>query len=183
MTWIDLTEHPVSVEEIARISTTKDVAGLSIGSFPDAVEIDGKALAEIGNITTIRGLDFFITGVKEKDWAFLSRLKKLEHLHIDGEHLELGDNFLEVASKLHSLKTLRVIPESGFSDAAIAKLASLRNLTELDLSSSLMTDQSLKVMAGFKKLKSLRLQSPNVSKKEAEKLLDSTAIKHLRVIN
>jgi hypothetical protein len=88
--WIDLTEHPVSAEGIARISTLNDVSGLDIGYFPDVVRIDGKALCKIGDIKGLRNLNFYITGVKEKDWSFLAKLPKLEYLDVDGEQLNLG---------------------------------------------------------------------------------------------
>jgi hypothetical protein len=169
-TWIDLTDHPVSAEEIAYISTLKGVTGLDIGYFPDVVRTDGKALSKIGDIKGLRDLSFYITGVEEKDWSFLTKLSKLDYLHVDGEQLDLGDDFLRFVSRLKALKTLRIMPQSNFSDEGIGKLASLQNLTELSLTSSLMTDRSLKTIGELKKLNTLFLASPHLSDEAAKRI-------------
>ncbi len=169
-TWIDLAEHPVSAEGVAHVSTLKGVTDLDIGYFPDVVRIDGKALSKIGDIRSLRGVNFFITGVKEKEWSFLAKLSKLEYLHVDGQQLNLGDDFLQLVSKLKRLKTLRIIPHSNFSDEGIARLASLQNLTELSLSSSLITDRSLRTIGELKKLRFLYLASPRLTDDAAEHL-------------
>jgi hypothetical protein len=180
-TWIDLTDHPVSAEAIARISTLKGVTDLDIGYFPDVVRTDGKALSSIGDIKGLRGLSFFITGVKEKDWSFLAKLSKLEYLHVDGEQLDLGDEFLQFVSRLKRLKTLRIAPESDFSDEGIAKLASLQNLTELRLSSSLMTDRSLTTISELKKLRILSLWSPRLTDDAAEHLANLREFQNIAI--
>jgi Leucine-rich repeat (LRR) protein len=180
-TWIDLAEHPVSAKEISRISTLKGVTGLDIGYFPDVVQIDGKALSKIGDIKGLRGLSFYITGVKEEDWSVLAKLSKLEYLRVDGEQLDLGDDFLQFVSRLKRLKTLQIAPHSNFSDEGIAKLASLQNLTELSLSSSLMTDRSLRTIGELKKLRILYLASPHLTDDAAERLANSRTFEEITV--
>lgn len=179
-TSIDLAGHPVTVETIARISSLKGVTMLDIGYFPDAVRIDGKALAEIGELKGLRGISCYITGVEEKEWSFLAKLSKLEYLDVDGEQLNLGDDFLQFVSRLEKLKMLR-IAHSNFSDKGIAKLAALQNLTELRLSSSLMTDRSLQTIGDFKKLRILYLWSPHLTDKAAEQLSKRSAFEEITV--
>ncbi len=104
------------------------------------------------------------------DRSFLVKLSKLEYLHVDGEQLNLGDDFLQLVSKLKRLKTLRIVPQSNFSDEGIAELASLQNLKELSLSSSLITDRSLRTIGELKELRILYLASPRLTDDAAEHL-------------
>jgi hypothetical protein len=176
-------EHPISAEGIARIAALKGVTDLDIGFFPDVVEIDGKALAGIGKIEGLRGLTFYITGVnlKEKDWAFLAKLTEMDSLWVYGEELDLGDDFLQFVSELKALKELVIFPRGKFSDEGVAKLASLQNLTELRLCSSLMTDRSLRTMGELKELRVLDLWSPHLTDDAAERLADSREFEEISV--
>lgn len=178
--WVDFTEHPVSAAIISRISTMKGVTALDIGYFPDVVQIDGKALSKIGCIKGLRSLNCYITGVNEDDWQFLAKLSDLEELLVDGERLELGDDFLRYVSRLKNLRTLR-IQQSDFTDEGIKKLASLKNLTELSLTSPLMTDRSLKTISEFSKLKTLYLSSPHLRDDKPKDLSNLKELQELTI--
>jgi len=170
---ISLSDHDVSLGEMTYVSTLKGVTDMDVGFFPDVVRIDKKALSRIGHMKGIKGLTFYVTGVKEEDWTFLTKLSNLEYLSVDGEHLHLGDDFLQFASKIPSLETMNIPHCSKFTDNGIKKLESLQNLNHLWLSSSLITDESLKTMAKLEKLNTLRLVSPHLTgdgKKHLSKL-------------
>ena len=111
----------------------------------------------------------------------MATLTELEPLWVDGEELDLGDDFLQFVSELTTLKELVIGPRGKFSDEGVAKLASLQNLTELYLSSSLMTDRSLRTIGELKELRVLSLWSPHLTDDAAEHLANSREFEEIRV--
>jgi hypothetical protein len=179
--YISVLEYPISVEGMGPVLALNGVRHLSIGYFPDVVQIDGDAQATVGKLTELRGLEVFITGVEEKDWAFLTQLEKLESLWINGEGLKFGDQLLKAVAKLEHLESLRIDPLGDFSDEGVAKLVASRTLTEVRLSSTHLTDRSLDMLGEIEHLKILNLWSPKFTDAAAERLVNSMKCEEVAV--
>ena len=94
------------------------------------------------------------------------------------ERRQFYDSDFRDARSLAHLQILRV-PGRGITDAAVAEIASLREITELGLGDTVITDEGLRMIATMTSLEWLALSSPRISDAGLEHIATLPRLKSL----
>jgi hypothetical protein len=119
--------------------------------------LDDAAWKEVGSINSLRSLTLWDTNVDGPGIEYLVALKNLKDLHLCGSTLTVDG--CASLSKLEGLESLELHQDRGIqaTDACMPHLARMKNLRNLFLRSSKLTDAGVKELAALTKLEELYL--------------------------
>jgi hypothetical protein len=171
--------HVVRADDFAHLAKIKGLRRLEIGFWGSDSEwatVDGE-ISKLEVLKQIESLSLNVDGIGDDDLRFVAKLPRLTsiELYAGGAEPHSGrkgpgctDRCAEHLSKAAGLESLRFHGNAGLSDRFVDRLtAGARNLKELDLDASLVTDESLRMLADrCPKLERLSLSS-------AERLTDA----------
>lgn len=149
---LSLQQHKITQGELSYVSTLKNVRRLTLGKYPDAVDIECGALTQLKSMEWLEELDVHANTSKSKDWSFLSELE--------------------------SLRALRVGPL--FDERGLKNVSGLEWLESLDLCGDL-SDESASVISELPRLKYLRIVSPRISEEFLKMLEEAAGLRSLIV--
>lgn len=101
-------------------------------------------------------------GLSDAAFAFLANNDELAFLNFEGANA-LTDGVLAHIAGLKKLDYLGIQYAESFTGQGFDKIAGAASITNLELLSSGITDEGLKAISTFKKLQSLRVNSPKVT--------------------
>ena len=153
------------------------------------MEISSEALQLVG---TIGGLEVLWIGkgdLRDKDLAFLPRLKVLKELWIDGSDTVgdpdqphgLTDRAAAMISKLPDLERLRINGEGPYSDEFAKAILQLPKLRHLDITSDSLTDETLARLVEKESIEEVIISSSRFTPKAMRALFESRTIQKLEV--
>ena len=152
-------------EEGARaVATLQELEGLNsnMGGLGD--------LSRYSPLRRLRGINLYESEVTERDVEWLGRCTNLEQIEMRG--VNIGDEGLR---KLCSLKRLKALSVGGgyegpkFTDGCFELLSQLDSLEELELSGNFQ-GRTVEALLRLKKLKYLRVSSPNIGSATMKRL-------------
>ena len=161
----------ISVKEVEEL---KSLAGstlreLRLGEAPEGVDLEKGVLSVLSDFSALEYLHLAKSELRDEDLGFLSKLKALKTLIIQGTDLiydaknhtnGLTDRSVEILAALQNLEELRIYGNGDFSDEFVRKIAAFSKLEALTLSSRRFSDQALEAIAANPRLKKLELRSP-----------------------
>jgi hypothetical protein len=110
------------------------------------------------NLNALRILMLYFTDINDKSFKHIKSFPKLEKLVIFGNQLSyLGLQAIENLSELQSFILLTDYTENPFGDETLEILGSLKNLKEIYLEYSEITNQGIAHLTSLKELQSLNL--------------------------
>jgi Leucine-rich repeat (LRR) protein len=140
----------------AQLGVLKDCRALRILTI-DTMNVSSDAGVALSQLQSIERLEMRSAKILSSDIVMhLKKLPKLKELLI-GNGPSLTDSDMASIGAFEKLEKLWL--PSGIGDATLAEVAKLPNLNELYLNSSsnTLTDESLQLLQGMKKLKKLQL--------------------------
>ncbi|MGL6195403.1 MAG: hypothetical protein ACRC2T_11340 [Thermoguttaceae bacterium] len=137
------------------------------------LELKGKPL----NRLTLRGLDNFT----DEGLALFKDLPKLKRLYLIELSAVTDEGIANLADLAGTLEVLEINNLPKFTDESLKTIAQLKNLKELKIALSAITDKELKLLVDLPKLESLQLiDNGSVDEKVAREIF---ANKKLKVAN
>ena len=136
---------------------------VAIGPTFDA-KITDAGLAHLGDLPSLRSLNFHGAGITD---AGLAHLTNLESLEVESSYIT--DDGLAHLSGLKNLRSLN-LPSTDIRGSGLVHLQDLPRLAELNLGWTNISDATLKHLKEFKNLKVLRLSNVNVTEQAVSDL-------------
>jgi hypothetical protein len=139
--------------EIKSLSKNGRLLAIDFGQINKSAKITSADLSKLARFSDqLISLDLAGLKLADKDLSFLSKLKRLKHLHL---------------------------ANSDANDAALKHIKTLSELQTLNLYNTKVTDAGLTYLTGLKKLKNLYLWKSKATSKGAAKL--KTTLKNLKI--
>ncbi len=169
LTSLSIEGNAISVSGLKYLNNLKNLKILNIKKIKqdnsDIMDISG--LTELEDMTLFLNVDFNyrdgslanIARFRDKDWACLAKLTKLQRLQITG--FGISDAGMKYLSDLKNLEFLSIqcLREESITDDGIKQLASLPNLYRLVIKDGHFTDKALEYLSGMPALNNLELTS------------------------
>ena len=178
------------------VSKKDDLSGVDFLDVDDVrfyqSRLSDAALTRIGSLDHLKTLGLRRVDLKDEDLSFLSELKKLEALFIDGnpkitdeafayladleslEHLWLDSTSVSLAEAIdgRAFRRLKSLNLGGtlVTDAQIKNLKLLTNLESLQFSRNQLTDDGIQELGELKKLRHLTLYNTPVTSEGVARL-------------
>ena len=154
----------------------KELAGLPLESLNIAeTRVTAKGLQSIAKMTSLRTLNLSGLKLKDADLMHLSKLRKLQELVLDSNHIT-GPS-VSGFSQLNLLD----LRNNPVSDAAVPGFVKMKNLSSLDLSETGITDNGAAKLAENRSIQSIALGHTNVGDHAVEALLTLPRLRSLNV--
>ncbi|MBU6453284.1 MAG: hypothetical protein KGS72_15990 [Cyanobacteria bacterium REEB67] len=151
--------------------------------FLGDTQITDKALPTIATLTNLYRLELGCTGITGNGIESLNKISALRSLHLQGLELKpgtmekltgsaqsitvlslsrchLSDEEMKTVGKFTALTQLSIDGNPKISDRGAKNLASMPNLVSLDIMDTSITEKSLPILMGLKKLKKIMVR-PN----------------------
>ena len=141
--------------EMLAIGTTSAKNSGDLLAYGDAILATAAEMPRLRQLT-IRGIGTAADGLE----AF-AKAAHLQELHLD--QVVLNDRALAAIGEMKELRKLELGGKGIVSDAVLAKLAGLPQITELSFSGSGMTDDALRQLANLRDLEILRLPDSKIT--------------------
>ncbi len=131
--------------ETSCLETLLQIDGLVFVGLPDSdfSEAELEVLKQSPLKETLTGLGLSYCPITDRSASFLSRLRKLETLELDGT--QITDQGLKQLARLPQLKVL-ILDHTQVTDYGVGYLASTPNLVELSLSNTSASDEMLETL-------------------------------------
>jgi len=145
--------------------------------------IDDEGVQYVGQMSNMQVLGLNDTDVTDEGMKAIAGLNKLREIHL--VRTQIGDGTMEVVSQLPQIRILK-LRDTQISDKGIELIAGLENLAVLDLSETSspgVTDASAGDFARMKNLKDLNLWTTKVSDETVSKLVDNQKLVKLNLDN
>lgn len=149
----------IDADDFLELAKVKSLRGIAIGSMASAVEsaaIDGD-VSKLGSLKQLESVSLNIEPVADDDLRFVSQLPRLTSIEVfvGGKDETVGregpgctDHCAEHLSKAVRLESLWISGGGELSDQFIDRLtAGTGNLKRLDLDSTVLTDESLRLLS------------------------------------
>ena len=200
LTQLDLSGTKVSDAGMMHLQRLPKLNSLRLGVYEEGANITDEGLKVVGELVKLKHLNLSGTKITERGLAHLEKLSNLEDLSLDNTNIkEAGLASLEPlqalkrlrlytrhpttdvgAEHLAKLKSLERLTEHlHVTDQGVALLATLPELSELELSGKGVTDASATTIAGMKSLKWLHVQECPITDATLEALASAPKLEYL----
>lgn len=183
----------INADDFLELAKVKSLRGIAIGSMASSIEsaaIDGD-FSKLGSVKQLESVSLNVEPVADDDLRFVAQLPRLTSIEVfvGGEDESEGregpgctDHCAEHLSKAVHLESLWVFGGGELSDRFIDRLTDgTRNLKRLDFDSTLLTDESLRLLSDrCPHLEDLSLRSERLTDAGVRHLL---RLKNLRSLN
>jgi beta-lactamase regulating signal transducer with metallopeptidase domain/HEAT repeat protein/Leucine-rich repeat (LRR) protein len=176
---LDLECAVFSEKGLANLAAMTSLEDLGLYSTP----VNDAGLAHLAGLTGLKRLSLSETEITDDGLRHLAAMTALESLDLSGNRLTDA-----AATHLAGLKSLRVLDlrqdsreksDMRIGDAGLARLKSLQNLRDLDITGTYVTDAGLKELAAFTHLEMLALGGPRITNAGLVHLKGLTTLKQL----
>ncbi|MFZ9088901.1 MAG: leucine-rich repeat domain-containing protein [Planctomycetaceae bacterium] len=142
----------ITDEGMAHLANLKKLRRLSCR----LADVSGVGIAHLASCTALDRLELRETSIDDEALEVISKLPALKFLDISENRLISSDG-IAMLGKLTSLTYLELREVKKVRDECFAALAPLTELTELNLEATRITADSLPVILGFQKLRTLNM--------------------------
>lgn len=154
---LDLHDCPVGDAGMAQIGHLIGIFKLSL----DNTLVGPAGYTELRRMTSIREASIIATTLGEPGRKFIGQQPYLGH--IDADRADLNDAWLIALPAMERLTFLSLDDTEGITDAGIAEIAKHRNIQDLFLSYTKLTDEGLKKLQSIKALKRVWLEGTQIT--------------------
>jgi hypothetical protein len=165
----------IDSDHLSELRALQQLSNLEIGG---AVQIDDRALENLGQLKSLVHLTLKRTSIRGRQWAQLDGLDQLQTLIICESPLE--DSTWDSFPLLPSLTSLHV-SDTGAGDIAARRIAQLPRLETLYLSRSRLSDRGLAALARAPLLTNLNVEGTYVTPAGLSALAQLTSLRYLAV--
>ena len=136
-------------------------------------DFDDTGAKQLSMVRSLIDVTASNTDLSDEGVCALASLPKLYHLSLTGTHT--SDRSLFALAKCRSLGSLELRGDKRITDKGISALEHL-NLTDLDLGSTSITDESMKYIARMPRLNTIHVNQTAISINGVRQLCKSTSI-------
>jgi hypothetical protein len=111
-------------------------------------DIKGDCFKTFSRHPNLQGLDFYDCGIKEENLKYLAACPKLTY--VDFHHTDMGEIGIKYLSQCANLSEVHVKNNARINDACLKYLLNLKHLSYLELDSTGVTFNGLKVLKPLK---------------------------------
>ncbi len=141
-------------------------------------EITDAGLGHLANLRSLRELYIWSPRVRGPGLVHLADLSSLRNLNLEGNHF--GDDGLKYLKDVHSVKKLNLQRMLNLTDAGLAHVANLAQLTDLNLADTPIADRGLAHLSRLTELERLSLYNTQITD---EGLVHLKALRSLKRLN
>lgn len=154
---LDLHDCPVGDAGMTHIGHLVGLFKLSL----DNTLVGPEGYAALRRMTSIREASIIGTTLGEPGRRFIAQQPFLEH--IDADRVDLRDDWLIALPGMERLTFLSLDDTEGITDAGIAHIAKHRNIKDLFLSYTKLSDEGLKKIQSIKSLKRIWMEGTQIT--------------------
>lgn len=147
------------------LSYLADLTELQRISFTNSFRCDGNGFRYLRNLTQLKRIEMFTTGIRGENLRYLVELPNLESVTLP--QTTMNDEGVSWLTKCPNLKNLH-FDNTCVTDDGFRQLSQLQKLEALYISDSLLSDEGLHALGELSNLKSLTLSGTFVSEAAIE---------------
>ncbi len=153
---------PACLKTLAKFPSLKHLRLRFEGDDHLGLRWPGKAWNDIANLVQLESLSIEGLLLSDQHWPALCKLKNLQRLEMERNHLVLTGSFFDAIQRLDRLNSLE-LGEVDVQNSDLEKLTRLKNLEYLNYMRGSLDDRGLSILARLPSLRILQLTSDKIT--------------------